>query len=130
MRKLTVVLAVVFLFSLILSACAPSGDSGPGKAAEAYLNALVSGDADRMSALSCATWEENALLELDSFMAVEATLEDLACTQSGSDGETALVDCAGKILTTYNEEKTEIDLNTRTYEMARSGGEWLVCGYR
>ena len=73
MHKLTIVLAVIFLFSLLLSACTPSGDSGPGKAAEAYLNALVSGDADRMSALSCATWEENALLELDSFMAVDAT---------------------------------------------------------
>lgn len=130
MRKMTVVLLILFIATLALTACGTSTDSGAGKAAEAYLNALVSGDADRMSALSCASWEENALLELDSFMAVEATLQDLSCSQTGSDGDVALVTCEGKIMTTYNEEKTEIDLNTRTYEMTQSGGEWLICGYR
>ncbi len=130
MRKLIILFALIFTTSLLLSACGSNGDSGPGKAAEAYLNALVIGDGDRMATLSCAAWEENALLELDSFMAVQAELEDLSCSQTGSDGDTALVTCEGKILTTYNEEKTKIELNSRTYEMTKSAGEWLVCGYR
>jgi len=130
MRKMTLLFAILLFSTLVLSACKPSGDSGAGKAAEAYLNALVEGDGDRMSSLSCASWEENALLELDSFMAVQAELQDLSCSQTGNDGDIALVKCSGKILTTYNEEKTQIDLNTRTYEMTKSAGEWLVCGYR
>jgi hypothetical protein len=82
-----------------------------------------------MSTLSCAEWEENALLELDSFMAVDAALQDMTCSQTGTDGEKALVTCQGKIITTYNQEKSEIDLSSRTYEMTQSAGEWLVCGY-
>ena len=65
MRKLAI--ALVFMFIMIaLTACA-GGGTGPEKATEAYLTALVSADADRMSTLSCAEWEMNAQLELDSF---------------------------------------------------------------
>ncbi len=130
MRKISILLAMIFITTLILAACGKPADSGAAKAVEAYLNALVSGDGDRMAALSCANWEENAMLELDSFMAVKASLEGLQCTQTGTDGDTALVTCDGKIITTYNEEKNEIDLNTRSYELTQSAGEWLVCGYR
>ena len=121
---------IVFVSSTIISACA-GGDAGDaaGKSAEAYLNALVARDGDKMSTLSCAEWEENALLELDSFMAVDAALQDMTCSQAGTDGEKALVTCQGKIITTYNQEKSEIDLSSRTYEMTQSAGEWLVCGY-
>lgn len=133
MRKIATLFFVLLISSFILSACGAGGSStadAAGKTAEAYLNALVAGDGDKMSTLSCADWEENALLELDSFMAVEAALEDMVCTQTGTDGDKALVSCQGKIITTYNDEKSEIDLSSRTYEMTQSAGEWLVCGYR
>jgi len=132
MRKIATLFFVLLFSSFILSACSGRTSAGDaaGKSAEAYLNALVAGDGDKMSTLSCAEWEENALLELDSFMAVEAALEDMVCTQTGTDGDKALVSCQGKIITTYNDEKSEIDLSSRTYEMTQSAGEWLVCGYR
>ena len=132
MRKIATLFFVLLFSSFILSACGGGTSAGDaaGKSAEAYLNALVAGDGDKMSTLSCADWEENALLELDSFMAVEAALEDMVCTQTGTDGDKALVSCQGKIITTYNDEKSEIDLSSRTYEMTQSAGEWLVCGYR
>ncbi|MHB8132999.1 MAG: hypothetical protein ACYDH1_02145 [Anaerolineaceae bacterium] len=130
MRKFALLFMIVFVSSTIISACA-GGDASnaAGKSAEAYLNALVARDGDKMSTLSCAEWEENALLELDSFMAVDAALQDMTCSQTGTDGEKALVTCQGKIITTYNQEKSEIDLSSRTYEMTQSAGEWLVCGY-
>ncbi len=129
MRKQT--LLIVFLtLAFTLAACTGAAADAPEKATEAYLNALVTADADRMSTLSCAEWESNAMLELDSFQAVEASLKDLTCAKTGQDGDTALVTCEGQIIASYNDEDTAIDLNTRVYEMTQSGGAWLVCGYR
>jgi len=115
---------------LSLSACASSSDNASAKAVEDYLNALVAKDANRLTTLSCGEWEEDALLELDSFQAVTARLDGLACEQTGTDGDTALVLCSGKIIATYNEEDQELDLSVRTYQVVQEGGEWLVCGTR
>jgi len=115
---------------LLLSACASSSDNAPAEAVEDYLNALVAKDANRLTTLSCGEWEEDALLELDSFQAVTARLDGLACEQTGTDGDTALVLCSGKIIATYNEEDQELDLSVRTYQVVQEGGEWLVCGTR
>lgn len=117
------------LFPILwLPACASSNDNASAKAVEDYLTALVEKDANRLTTLSCGEWEEDALLELDSFQAVTARLEGLACEQTETDGETALVLCNGKIIATYNEEDQEIDLSVRTYQVVQEGGEWLVCG--
>ena len=124
---LTFVLAVIILFA---AACASNNDNGPEQAVENYLNALVEKDANRLTTLSCAEWEGDALLELDSFQAVSARLEGLACEQTGTDGETALVLCNGSIVATYNDEDQQLDLSVRTYQVVQEGGEWLVCGTR
>ena len=115
--------------NLLLVACASNADA-PAKAVENYLNALVEKDADRLPTLVCGDWEEDALIELDSFQAVTARLEDAACTQTGMDGETALVDCTGSIIASYNNEDQELDLSVRTYQVTQEGGDWLVCGTR
>lgn len=129
MRTFSLIL-LSLLAVLTLSACGAGGEDAPAQAVENYLNALVTKDADRLSTLSCAEWEEDALLELDSFQAVDTRLEGLACEQTGMDGETALVLCNGNIVATYNEEDQELDLSVRTYQVVEEGGEWLVCGTR
>jgi hypothetical protein len=116
--------------ALSLSACASSNENAPAKAVEDYLNALVAKDGDRLTTLSCGDWEDDALLELDSFQAVTARLDGLACEQTGTDGNTALVLCNGKIIATYNNEDQELDLSVRTYQVVQEGGEWLICGTR
>lgn len=117
--------------TLSLAACGASNTSGaPAKAVEDYLTALVEKDADRLSTLVCGEWEEDALIELDSFQAVTTRLEGLACEQTGTDGETVLVLCSGKIIATYTNEDQEIDLSVRTYQVTQEGGDWLVCGVR
>jgi hypothetical protein len=120
----------MILAALTLTACASNNGNAPVKAVEDYLNALVAKDADRLSTLSCGEWEDDALLELDSFQAVTARLEGVACEQSGMDGSTALVLCDGNIIATYDTEDQELDLSVRTYQVVEEGGEWLVCGVR
>ena len=129
MRKILLILFIVLTANLLLVACASNTDA-PAKAVENYLNALVEKDADRLSTLVCGAWEEDALIELDSLQAVTARLEDAACAQTGTDGETALVDCIGSIIASYNDEDQELDLSVRTYQVTQEGGDWLVCGVR
>jgi hypothetical protein len=128
-RRLSLIFIIVNT-SLLLSACASNSDRAPAQAVENYLNALVEKDANRLTTLSCGDWEDDALLELDSFQAVSARLEGLACEQTGTDGETALVLCNGNIVATYNNEDQQLDLSVRTYQVVQEGGEWLVCGTR
>lgn len=129
MRTFSLIFLIVFA-SLTVVACAASDDNAPVQAVENYLNALIEKDADRLTTLSCGEWEEEALLELDSFQAVSARLEGLVCEQTGTDGEMALVLCNGNIIATYNEEDQQLDLSVRTYQVLQEGGEWLVCGTR
>jgi outer membrane lipoprotein-sorting protein len=128
-RTFSWILLIVF-FTLAVSACASNNNNAPVRAVEDYLNALVEKDANRLTTLSCGDWEDDALLELDSFQAVTARLEGLACEQTGTDGDTALVLCNGNIVATYNDEDQQLDLSVRTYQVVQEGGEWLVCGTR
>ena len=130
MRKVLVILLMAFVAALLLSACGSQNNDAPAKAVEDYLNALVEKNADRLTTLSCSDWEDDALLELDSFQAVTTKLDGLACAQTGTEGETALVLCKGKIIATYNNEDQELDLSVRTYQVVQQNGDWLVCGTR
>lgn len=121
-------LFIIIIMTIVVS-CTSNKDNA-SQTVEIYLNALVSQDADRLSNLSCKDWESQALLEMDSFQAVNPTLDGLSCSQSGLKGESILVNCKGKIIATYNDEKQEFDLSLRTYEVVKDGGELRVCGYR
>jgi hypothetical protein len=129
MSKISKLLVGGLLFLIILTACS-TRNTQPEQAVEAYLNAIVEAKIDKITTVSCAEWEEDAWLELDSFQGVEVSLVDMQCAQSGTDGDTALVTCSGHFLTSYDGEAMEIDLSTREYELVQQGGEWLVCGYR
>ena len=128
MRKLIFLLSIA-LITNILTACSSNSDA-PAKAVENYLDALVNKEADKLPALVCGDWEEDALIELDSFQAVTASLEDVVCSQTGTDGDTTLVLCTGNIVASYNNEDQKLDLSTRTYQVVQQSGDWLVCGTR
>jgi hypothetical protein len=121
---------MLLALNLSLTACGSSKSDAPAKAVEDYLNTLVAKDADRLPTLVCGDWEEDALIELDSFQAVTARLEDVSCAQTGTDGDTALVLCTGNIVATYNNEDQKLDLSVRIYQVIQEGGDWLVCGTR
>lgn len=129
MRKYASALLLVTIIAMLLSACGKAQDPA-AKAVEEYLTALVNKDASRLTALSCASWESNALLELDSLQAVATRLEGLSCNVTGTSGSTSEVSCQGKILATYNNEDQTLDLSVRVYQVEKQGGDYLVCGYK
>jgi hypothetical protein len=130
MRKFALVVILLSVLALPLSACGGKAADPASKAVEDYLNALVAKDSTKLSALSCATWESSALLELDSLQAVKTRLEGLACKTSGSAGGASQVNCQGRIMATYNGEDQALDLSVRTYQVVQQGGNYLVCGYK
>ena len=130
MRKYPLALILFCLMAMLLSACSGKQADPASKAVEDYLNALVSKDSTKLSALSCASWESDALLELDSLQAVKTRLEGVACTSAGASGGGTQVKCQGKIMATYNGEDQALDLSARTYQVVQQGGEYLVCGYK
>ena len=129
MRKL-ILLSFIIVTTLALAACGSSNTDAPAQAVENYLTALVEKDGDRLPTLVCGDWEADALIELDSFQAVTARLENLACSQTGTDGDTTLILCTGNIIATYNGEDQALDLSGRTFQVTQESGEWLVCGTR
>lgn len=126
-NKLTILMLTL---SIILSACGASASGGATTAVESYITALATKDQAALISNSCVDWEDDALLELDSFALVEVTVEDMSCTESGTDGDRTLVDCQGTFQMSYGGEPQELDLSTRTYEVIQQSGDWLVCGVR
>jgi len=92
----------------------------------AYLNARVSGDAGQMQALSCASWDSQAVLQSQSFRAMSAQLIDVACQVDSEDGSSAVVTCSGVIRTVYN--GVTRDWTIDPYAMTQEDGAWRVCG--
>ena len=127
-RSIRILALLILTVSLLLSGCGGDTDSAAG--AERYFQALVAGDENQLVDASCAAWEQSARLELGSFTAVSVELQDLACQETGQEGETSLVACSGTIVANYGNEVLEIDLGERVYEVIQEGGEWRLCGYR
>jgi len=107
-----------------------AGLSSPESVVESYIKALVAKDSVSLSTLSCADWEQSAIMEFDSLQAVEVRLDGLSCGKIGMEGDFTLVNCKGKIIATYNGENQDIDLSSRNYKVSKQDDEFLVCGYQ
>jgi ABC-type glycerol-3-phosphate transport system substrate-binding protein len=152
MRKsLWAVAAVLVALTLILAACGgpavqsptansptvqnptpdnPATKSPAATVMERYYAALVSKDAAKVSNLTCKDFEEQALLEMDSFQAVKAELDNVVCTEAGTDSGATLVGCTGTIVLTYNNENQTLDVSRQVYRVVQQAGDYLVCGYK
>lgn len=132
MKQTTILLTLLLILaSISLSACSTSDNSATAASGiELYHEALVAKDSDQLINYSCADWEAQARLELESFGAVKAELNDLECTDAGQDGEATLVSCTGMIAAAYGNEILEINLADRQYLAVFEGNEWRMCGYR
>lgn len=126
-KRMHMLLFLIFLAAI--TACS-NGSAGPAAAIESYNHALVEGKGDQLTTLSCSDWESDAQNELASFSAVKVNLENMACSETSKDGDTALVSCTGKIIANYGNEVLEINLEDRLYQAVLEGGEWRMCGYR
>ncbi len=125
-------LLLILVTLVILSACAGGQNGNDSQAAatmETYLNALVEKDEALLTSLVCPDYEMDALLEYDSFQAVETQLANLTCSEVGNEGGAVLVNCQGQIEATYGNEVQAFDLGGRTYRLIQAGADWQVCGY-
>jgi hypothetical protein len=127
--KTTFWLVVLLLALPVLTACGGNAQDQPGTAVETYLQAITEGDQDRIATVSCAAWEETARGEVAAFAGVKTRLVDVNCAARSTNSDSAVVDCKGKIVATYNNEDSDFPLEGRAYKMVRENGEWLVCGY-
>lgn len=117
---------------LLLAGCGSGATTDTGGAArvvEAYLGARVEQNLEQMTLLSCPAWEAQARLEAVSFQSMDASLEGVTCEASGSEGGNTLVDCQGKIVTTYQGEVREWSVSDHPYVVVQQDGEWRMCGY-
>jgi len=127
--RLTLIFILITTIILVTS-CNSSMPQEPAKIVEAYLTALVNKDGATLSSLSCADWESNALMELDSLQAVDVKLTDLACKITNTDNSNITVTCDGFLVATYNGEDQIIDLSARNYLVQETSNGYLVCGYK
>lgn len=127
MRSL--ILLGVIVFSLVLSACAK--ESSASEAIESYLKAKVDSDVEKLVTLACADYEAEAVLDADSFEGLNAKLQGLTCTESGTEGDSTLVTCSGMLQIEYRgEEPRTSPLNDTVYLARKVGSEWKMCGER
>ena len=122
-------LLICCLLAIGMAGCT-TGENEAAKAIEAYIHALSDKDSTQVSNLSCADWEQEALVEVDSLTAVGTSIKDLSCQQTGEDGEDILVSCTGVLALDYNGEAQQIDLSAHNFIARQEGGEWRMCGYR
>lgn len=127
MKKIALVLFTILLMG-ILAAC--NTEEPAVQAVNAYLDAVVEQDDVTLQKLVCEEWQFDAMMEMDSFLAVSPQLENVSCSVVEDNGSTQLVNCTGNILATYNEEQQAIDLSLRNYVVTEVAGEWLVCGHQ
>lgn len=118
------------LLLIILTACGSKPAASAADGTYAYLQALAAKDKEKVVSLSCKSWEEQANLEVDALMSVDAALNNVTCKETGQDGEAILVVCNGTLDLTYNNEIRAIELDKRTYTMQMEDGQWRVCSYK
>jgi hypothetical protein len=113
-------------FEQAISSAVIGAGLSPDQIMYSYLNARLVADAGQMQALSCASWDAQALLQAQSFRAMRAELLNVACYTVSQSGATAVVQCDGVIQTEYNGELRQWELGA--YAMSQEGGAWRVCG--
>ena len=132
MKSYTIIFAIILL--ALLAAGCQSNQQAPVQAAQAYLTALANKNQNTLINMTCKEWEDQALLEYDSFGNVITALNNLSCKLVGqstnAQNETVYsVNCTGSISASYNGELRTFDLSKRVYQVVNRGGTLQVCGY-
>ena len=81
MKKSFVLILTALLLIAVFTGCSKKSDSGEAaKPVEAFYNAIVTQNRDKVSSITCADWEKDALREVDAFMGVKSELKDFSCS--------------------------------------------------
>lgn len=91
-----------------------------------YLEARLVSDVAMMQSLSCASWDSQAIIQSQSFQAMNAELQNVACYLSSEGDREAVVTCDGNIVTNYNDQLREWPLGS--YRLIVEEDQWRMCG--
>ena len=128
--KKNLVFVIVLLAIACLAACSKKSKSSEiVQPVEAFYNAIVSQNRDRIGSIACAEWEEKGSKEVDAFMGVKSELKDFSCSVKEENGNEAVVVCQGSIASSYGAEILNFPLENRTHKVIKEQGEWRICGY-
>ena len=128
--KKTFVFILMLLGLFALAACSKKSDSSEAvKPVEAFYDAIVTQKRDRVSSITCAAWEKDALRDVDAFMGVKSELKDFSCSVTAEGKDEATVTCKGAIAASYGTEVTDFPLDQRSHKVIKEQGEWRICGY-
>ncbi len=125
----------LFLILIIICTAAMAGcDRTPElseavKPVEAFYDAIVTQNRDRIGSITCTAWEKDALREVDSFMGVKSELKDFSCSVSEGIKTEAVVTCKGSIAASYGAEVTNFPLDGIPHKVIVERGEWRICGH-
>jgi hypothetical protein len=114
---------LLMLCGLLLAACAAES---PAQVVEAYFQALIADEPERLAELSCAAWEADALTAATSFRNTGAALEELQCQPSGEEAGYQIIQCQGRIVVTYQGEQRAFPLGR--YRAVQENSAWRMCG--
>lgn len=122
LTRLDTCTALLILVALIAGCAAPPDGDAAADAVERYFDAKVASDADRLRPLLCSALEAQLDIEVNSFISVDASLRDAACTWAGEN----VVACSGAIVATYGTEARDFPLGR--YRVVLEDGAWRWCG--
>ncbi len=117
----------MLLFCLTsMAGCATANGTDPAQVVEAYFQAIIDDETERLANLTCAAYEADARTLATSFRNTGAELQDVSCQPAGTDGDYNIVDCQGKIVVQYQAELREFPLSG--YRTIQEDGTWRMCG--
>ena len=129
MKKSMIFICMLICIAVLTACSAKKNNSEAAKPVEAFYDAIVTQNRDRVSSITCAAWEKDALREVDAFMGVKSELKDFSCTVSAENKDEATVTCTGSIAASYGTEITDFPLGNRSHKVIKEQGEWRICGY-
>jgi hypothetical protein len=131
MKKYAYLIFVLIAIGIFIGAIAYNKVRTPDavKPVEAFYEAIVTQDRDRISTITCADWEKDALREVDSFMGVKSELQDFSCSIKEDKKIEVIVTCSGSIAATYGPEVSNFPLEGIPHRVIKERGDWRICGH-
>ena len=115
---------ICIVAAVIVAGCA--SEDNTASIVEAYLQAIVNDDVERLAELTCAEAEADAITAATSFRGTDAEIQGMQCRISEANEGYNIIDCQGKIAVSYQAELREFPLGR--YRVIQTGDVWRVCG--
>jgi hypothetical protein len=139
MKRLSVVIVMVFMLSALLTACGGGGGAGQSSAAaKSFFDAFTQLDFAKMKDLTCdaqksgidqATQSMSALGDASKLKdLIQIDTSGLKFDEKSVSGDKATVVVSGKIKVTAMGQSQDQDVNNEELPMVKEGGQWKVCG--